>query len=136
MIEVQRFDPPLETGRLPRPSLEIVVLRRGVTEDPEIFEQGYGFNPDDDIPREIKLVFRPYAFLEPGEDVADAAGRAWRFDSLWDWHAYDGRDGAPAWPLIRLADDGGAVPAATATGSHEAEIERWRRAARAEPPRR
>ncbi|MFF5079974.1 hypothetical protein ACFY36_23220 [Actinoplanes sp. NPDC000266] len=122
VIEVQHFDPPLETGWLPRPRREIVVLLHGVAEDPEILDQGYGFDPDDGIPLNIRLVFRPYAFLEPGDDVADAAGRAWRFDSPRDWHPYDGRGGTPAWPLSLLAGDGEAVAGATSTGSHAAEI--------------
>ncbi|XVU24573.1 hypothetical protein ACQPZJ_46385 [Actinoplanes sp. CA-054009] len=122
VIEVQHFDPPLETGRLPRPQRELLVLRQGVAEDPEAPEQGYGFDPDDGIPRDIRLVFRPYAFLEPGDDVADAAGRAWRFDSPRDWRSYDGRGGTPVWPLTLLTGDGEAVASATATGSHAEEI--------------
>lgn len=75
VIEAQRFDPPLETGWLPRPDREIVVLRRGVSEDVNAVEQGNGLNPDDDIPLMIRLVFRPYAFLNVGDDVADRHGR-------------------------------------------------------------
>ncbi|MCY1145303.1 hypothetical protein OWR29_45505 [Actinoplanes sp. Pm04-4] len=128
VIEVQSFDPPLETGRLPRPHREIVVLPRGVPVDPDAIEQGNGINPDDDIPMAFDLVFRPYSFLRLGDDVVDRDGRAWRFDGPWDWHAYDERSGIPAWPLQLMADGGGLVPA-TATGSHQSEIARWRSAA-------
>ncbi|OJF14087.1 hypothetical protein [Couchioplanes caeruleus] len=142
VIEVQRFDPPLETGRLPRPHREIVVLTRGVSEDLNAVEQGIGLNPDDDIPLMIRLVFRPYAFLDLGDDVADRHGRAWCFDGPWEWRAYDGQGGTPAWPLTLLTGGDGlgdakrsaTVSTATQTGSHEIEVERWRRAAHAEPP--
>jgi hypothetical protein len=86
---------------------------------------------DDGIALNLELVFRPYAFLEPGDDVADADGRAWRFDGPWTWTAYDGSDGVPAWPLTMLAGDArpAAVAAATAAGSHETEVAHWWRAA-------
>ncbi|GIF13071.1 hypothetical protein Ate01nite_31030 [Actinoplanes teichomyceticus] len=62
----------------------------------------------------------------------------------WDWRAYDEHGGAPAWPLTLLpgsdssadAERSAQVVATTRTGSHEAEIEKWRRAAQAEPPSR
>ena len=148
VIDAQRFDPPLETGWLPRPHREIVVLRCGVSEDVNAVEQGSGVNPDDEIPMMINIVFRPYAFLNLGDDVADRHGRAWRFDGPWDWRAYDERGGTPAWPLTLLAGAGAGAGAdgsvdverhaqlatATRSGSHESEIEQWRRAAHAEPP--
>jgi hypothetical protein len=144
VIEVQIFDPPLETGRLPRPHREIVVLRRGISADVNAIEQGNGVNPDDDIPMKISRVFRPYAFLRLGDDVADSRGRAWRFGGPWNWHAYDEQGGTPTWPLTSLAAGDGAIDSgrqaeaatATRTGSHETEIEQWRRAAHAEPPAR
>ncbi len=163
VIAAQTFDPPLETGWLPRPAREIVVLRHGESEDASAVEQGTGLNPDDDMPLTISLLFRPFAFLDAdaggsaisdagggvradgggyaGVDVVDRYERAWHFTGPWGWHAYDGRGGAPAWPLTLLADGGGPavaertarVAAATRTGSHEAEIERWCRASGAEP---
>ncbi|MBL7255887.1 hypothetical protein [Paractinoplanes lichenicola] len=134
VIEVQSFDPPLVTGRLPRPRREIVVLRRGVSEIADAVEQGTGLDPDDDIPMAVKLLFRPYAFLNLGADVADHHGRAWRFDGPWQWHAYDQRPGTPVWPLTPLTAAQEQVVRATETGSHEAELDKWRSAAQAEPP--
>ncbi|WP_157441564.1 hypothetical protein [Actinoplanes awajinensis] len=144
VIEVQSFDPPIETGWLPRPHCEIVVLRRGVSEDVNAVEQGSGINPYDDIPLIIDLVFRPYAFLNIGDDVADCRGRLWRFDGPWDLYAYDRQEGIPTWPLALVAGGDGSVDAerqalvaaATTIGSHETEIETWRRAVHAEPPAR
>ncbi|MET7472030.1 hypothetical protein ABZU22_24285 [Micromonospora sp. NPDC005222] len=144
VIEAHSFDAPLETGWLPRPNREIVVLRRGVSEEVNAVEQGNGLNPDDDIPLMIKLVFRPYAFLNLGDDVADRLGRAWHFDGPWDWRAYDEQGGTPAWPLTLLTGGDGSADAeryaqvatATRTGSHQTETEQWRRAAHAEPPAR
>ncbi|GIJ23921.1 hypothetical protein Vlu01_45450 [Micromonospora lutea] len=116
---------------MPRPSLSLLVLRAGEAPDAAAEFQGTSIEPDGGIPFTLELVFRPYAFLEVGDDVADAAGRAWRFDDPWTWAAYDGAQGVPAWPLALLAGgaDPAAVTAATATGSHEAEVTRWRRAA-------
>ncbi|MEV6598564.1 hypothetical protein AB0M36_17055 [Actinoplanes sp. NPDC051346] len=143
VIEAQSFEPPLETGWLPQPHREIVVLRCGVSEDVNAVEQGNGINPDDDIPLTIDLVFRPYAFLNPGDDVADRHGRAWHSNGPWDWRAYGEQDGTPAWPLTLLAGDDSVdaerhaqMATATRAGSHKTEIEQWRRAAHAEPPAR
>ena len=80
VIEVHKDDPPQETGWLPRPSLSLLVLRAGEPPDPRAEFQGTSVEPDDGIPLTLELVFRPYAFLEPGDDVVDADGRAWRFD--------------------------------------------------------
>ncbi|WP_246143626.1 hypothetical protein [Actinacidiphila oryziradicis] len=84
VVSVDHFDPPLETGRLPRPRRHVVVLRAGQSHDAESEEQGYEIDPDDDIPITFDLVFRPYACLIAGDEVADAAGRAWRFNAVWD----------------------------------------------------
>ncbi|MFG3151747.1 hypothetical protein ACGF7W_06825 [Streptomyces sp. NPDC048219] len=51
---------------------------------------GYGTRPGDGIPFTIELLLRPSAFLQPGDAVADTAGRAWRFDGPRDWTAFDG----------------------------------------------
>lgn len=145
VIRVDRFDPPLETGRLPRPTVSVTVLEAGVARDPEpgeFDEQGEEFHPEDDIPFVLELLLRPYAFLEPGDEIADAAGRAWRFDGPWEWWPFDGAGpGAPVWPLTQLARDGGPlapdapdpVARATATGSHAAEAARWQALARVPP---
>jgi hypothetical protein len=93
-VEVQDFEPPLETGRLPRPRTYVVVLREGQSQDPTLEEQGYEIDPDDDIPIRIDLVFRPYSFLHPGDELVDQNERAWSFNGPWDWNAFDG--GEPA----------------------------------------
>ncbi|WP_405714315.1 MULTISPECIES: hypothetical protein [unclassified Streptomyces] len=133
VLEVAHFDPPLETGMLPRPASYLDVLRQGETHDPELEEQGYAVDPDGGEPIRVQLLFRPYAFLEPGDEVADRDGRAWRFDTAWDWYPFDGaQPGTPAWPLALLSRDGGptpeeaaAVARATAAGSHAEVLERW-----------
>ncbi|MFE9657268.1 hypothetical protein [Micromonospora sp. NPDC006431] len=129
IIEVHEYSPPQETGWLPRPSLSLVVLRAGEAPDAASEFQGTSIEPGGGVT--LELVFRPYAFLEIGDDVADADGRAWHFDGPWTCAAYDGAAGVPVWPLTLLAGqaDPEAVTAATATGSHEAEVSRWRRAA-------
>ncbi|MCG7206962.1 hypothetical protein [Streptomyces arenae] len=143
VIAVDRFDPPLETGRLPRPRRHVVLLRAGHSHDPEREEQGEEFDPDDDIPITFDLVFRPYACLTPGDEVADAAGRAWRFDTPWDWRPFDGAEPhEPHWPLTLLtrgshpADPEMAVTvtAATKVGSHHEELARWSELAQATAP--
>jgi hypothetical protein len=141
VIDAQTFDPPLETGWLPRPVREIVVLPQGISEDPNAIEQGTGINPDDNIPMAIDIIFRPYAFLEYGDDVTDDSGRVWRFDGPWNWHPYDGHAGIPTWPLTLLAAGDGTTDAerktriakATRTGSHQAEVDRWQQATNARP---
>ncbi|GAB3267406.1 hypothetical protein [Kineosporia babensis] len=144
VTQVQWFDPLLETGYLPRPNREIGVLRQGVSEDRHMLEQEAFLNPDDEIPYRIKRLFRPYAFVEIGDEMADSLGRAWHFSGVWEIGALDGQGGVPGWPLALLADRHGVagsercerVAAGTRTGSHESEIDRWRDAAQAEPPHR
>ncbi|MEC3954537.1 hypothetical protein VMT65_15965 [Nocardia sp. CDC153] len=131
VLEVQHYDPPRQTGRLPRPRREITCLPVERTPDsPETAT----FDPDDGIPRKLELRFRPYAFLEPGDQLADAEARTWRFESAWDWHPLDGRPGdTPTWPLMLLTrhgsgdDDAAAVDVveATSIGSHEDELAQW-----------
>ncbi|MFF9571855.1 hypothetical protein [Streptomyces sp. NPDC014685] len=145
VIDVAHYDPPQETGRLPRPSRLMVVLPAGRSYDSRLEEQGESFDPDDDIPVSFAPVLRPYAFLEPGDEVADSTGRAWRFDGPWDWCPFDGvGPHEPVWPLVLLtrracadvtaAGAEAAVAGATRTGSHRKEIARWSAAAQAEPP--
>ncbi|MEV5768472.1 hypothetical protein AB0L34_28420 [Micromonospora sp. NPDC052213] len=140
VIEVHEYDPPQETGWLPRPGLSLLVLPAGEAPDAASEFQGTSIEPGGGVPFTLELLFRPYAFLETGDDVADADGRAWRFDGPWTWAAYDSEGGVPAWPLTLLTGgaDPAAVATATATGSHESEVSRWRRAAgiqRETPPR-
>lgn len=143
VLAVDHFAPPRETGRLPRPRRQVVMLRAGQPYDAELEQQGYEIDPDDDIPISLDLRFRPYACLATGDEVADAAGRAWRFTGPWDWHPFDGREPhEPVWPLTLLTRRGhtgdgaaaAAVTAATNVGSHEQELARWAELARVSPP--
>ncbi|WFB05844.1 hypothetical protein LRS74_01505 [Streptomyces sp. LX-29] len=137
---VDHFDPPLETGWLPRPHLSVALLRRGLSyrelpDDSHLNGTGYEIHPGDGTPFTFDLLFRPYAFLQPEDEVADAAGRACRFDGPWDWYAFDGEEisDGPAWPLALLTRSGNvrtpataaAVAAATATGSHQEVLRHW-----------
>ncbi|MBB2946796.1 hypothetical protein FB565_006564 [Actinoplanes lutulentus] len=130
VIEVQESDPPMVTGWLPRTSLELLVLRAGEAQDPRAEFQGTGIQPHGGIPYRIELVFRPFAFLELGDDVAGADGRAWRFDGPWAWTAYDGGAGLPVWPLTLIENGNGNGSRPVNDGStHDDEMNRWRRAA-------
>lgn len=40
------------------------------------------------MPVHLALIFRPYSFLEIGDEVADREGRAWRFGGPWDWSPF------------------------------------------------
>ncbi|MER7583652.1 hypothetical protein [Kitasatospora sp. NPDC097691] len=147
---VEYYDPPMVTGLLPRPACYVEVLRQGEVYEPDFEDQGYAFDPAGGEPISVELLFRPYAFLEPGDEVADRDGRAWRFDAAWDWHAFDGEaSGTPVWPLVLLCRDGEPIPdgtdgtdgteaaaavaRATAAGSHAEEWERWTGLALAQP---
>ncbi|MFG2630373.1 hypothetical protein [Streptomyces sp. NPDC048473] len=133
VLAVDHFDPPLVTGMLPRPESYLEVLRQGETHDPEFEDQGYALDPAGGEPIRIELLFRPYAFLEPGDEVADQNRRAWRFDAAWEWHPFDkAQPSAPAWPLALLSRNGEPTPEeaavvarATTAGSHAEELERW-----------
>ncbi|MCX5375462.1 hypothetical protein [Streptomyces sp. NBC_00091] len=137
---VDHHDPPLETGWLPRPGLTVSVLRRGSSyrEFPDgshLDGTGYSIHPGDGIPFTFELLMRPYAFLRPGDEVADTSGRAWRFDGPWDWAPFDGAPpgAGPEWPLVLLtragvpcsAGDAAVVAAGTAAGSHQETVRRW-----------
>ncbi|MFG2721070.1 hypothetical protein ACGFW5_22650 [Streptomyces sp. NPDC048416] len=130
---VKHFDPPLVTGMLPRPATYLDVLPQGETHDPELEDQGFAIDPDQGGPIRITLLYRPYAFLEPGDEVADRSGRAWRFDAAWTLHAFDGEaPGTPNWPLTLLSRQGEPTPEeaasvarATASGSHANAWEQW-----------
>ncbi|MFD0278076.1 hypothetical protein ACFVHB_29795 [Kitasatospora sp. NPDC127111] len=141
VLAVDHFDPPLVTGWLPRPATYVHVLRQGETYDAGIEEQGYEIDPVGGEPIQLDLIFRPFAFLETGDEVVDHDGRAWRFDPPWRWHAFDGgQPSTPSWPLALLFRGGepapeavAAVAEATATGSHVQEMSRWVELTLAEP---
>lgn len=135
------FDPPQADGMLPRHAMLLEVLLAGRSEDPADDDQGCTIDPDDDIPTDINLLFRPYDFLRLGDEVLDGLGRSWRFDDPWRWQPPGGGAVTPAWPLGLTARLGGfdvqdaaAVRDATVTGSHSAEAARWSRLANATPP--
>ena len=144
VLAVHHFDPPLVTGILPRPASYLEVLRQGETHDPEFEDQGYALDPAGGEPIRIRLLFRPYAFLEPGDEVTDQDGRVWRFDAAWDWHPFDGAlPGTPAWPLALLSRNGepppeaaAAVARAPAPGSPAEEQAPWPALTRARPATR
>ncbi|MFE2102197.1 hypothetical protein [Streptomyces sp. NPDC059468] len=145
---VDHHAPPLETGWLPRPRLTVTVLRRGLSyrefpDDSHLNGSGYMLHPGDGIPFSFELLMRPYAFLRPGDEVADAEGRAWRFDGPWDWTAFDGAGAGPGpeWPLVLLTRAGApcsvadaeTVAAGTATGSHQGTVRDWMSLTQASP---
>jgi hypothetical protein len=149
VVRVTHFETPPETGRLPRPRGCVTVMPAGESFDPdfdeEFVQQGEGFDPEDDIPLTFEPLFRPYAFVEEGDEVVDADSRAWRFDGPWDWAPYDGAGPPePRWPLTLLTRSGATGPGrppgpdpvarATASGSHEEEVRHWRSLTDAEPP--
>ncbi|MEV5600688.1 hypothetical protein AB0L33_04470 [Streptomyces sp. NPDC052299] len=137
---VAHHDPPLETAWLPHPTRSVTVLPRGVSyrEFPDgshLDGSGYTLHPGDGIPFAFELLLRPYASLRLGDEVADADGRAWRFDGPWDWTPFDGEPvgTGPAWPLVLLTragaprspEDAAAVAASTAEGSHQGTLRGW-----------
>ncbi|MET9452817.1 hypothetical protein [Streptomyces cinerochromogenes] len=137
---VDHHDPPLETAWLPRPPQTVTVLRRGLSyreypDESHLDGPGYTIHPGDGVPFTFELLMRPYASLRVGDEVADAVGRAWRFDGPWDWAAFDGEPAGagPAWPLVLLTragmpcsvEDAQAVAASTATGSHQETVREW-----------
>lgn len=145
---VDHHDPPLETAWLPHPTRTVTVLRRGLScrefpAESHLDGSGYTIHPGDGIPFTFELLMRPYASLQVGDEVADAVGRAWRFDGPWDWTAFDGEsDGAvPEWPLVLLTragtpcfvEDAEAVAASTASGSHQEMVREWMSLTEASP---
>ncbi|MER5960647.1 hypothetical protein [Streptomyces sp. NPDC001893] len=145
---VDHHDPPLETAWLPHPTQTVTVLRRGLSyrEFPDgshLDGSGYTLHPGDGIPFAFEMLMRPYPFLRVGDEVADAVGRAWRFDGPWDWSAFDGESAGagPEWPLILLTragmpcavEDAEAVAATTASGSHQGTVRAWMSITEASP---
>lgn len=141
VLAVHHFDPPLETGWLPRPATYLDVLRQGESYDAGSEEQGYQVDPVGGVPFQLELLFRPFAFLEAGDEVVDRDGRAWKFGAPWEWSAFDGgQPSTPSWPLALLFRAGGTTPEAaaavaeaTAAGSHADEVSRWVELTCAEP---
>lgn len=142
LVAVHDFDPPLVTGMLPRPARYLELLPQGETHDPDFEDQAFTVDPAGAEPIRLELLFRPYAFLDPGDELTDRDGRAWRFDAPWEWQPLDGgRPGAPSWPLALrsrradgpTADGASAVARATAVGSHAGELARWTELTRAKP---
>jgi hypothetical protein len=132
VISVHPFDPPRDVGWLPRPRRWLSVLPHGQSFDPDFEDQGSTLDPDSGTVV-LNLLFRPYAFLEPGDEVADAQSDAWRFDGPWNWHSFSGRVSIPTWPLTLLSRNGdpeeevvSTVMRATTDGSHAGEESRWR----------
>ena len=142
VIHAEAFDPPAETGWLPRPYASVGVLRHGVSVDPRAEDQGAWIDLDDAMPVRLALIFRPYSFLEIGDEAADREGRAWRFDGPWDWSPFGSSPRlAPAWPLTLISRGGEADPEAaaaieqaTASGRHQDEVDRWRAHSGADVP--
>ncbi|MEV8444344.1 hypothetical protein [Streptomyces parvus] len=145
---VDHHDPPLETVWLPHPAQTVTVLRRGLSyrefsDDSHLNGSGYTIHPGDGIPFTFERLMRPYATLQAGDEVADAAGRAWRFDGPWEWTAFDDEPAGagPTWPLVLLsragtpcsAGDAEAVAASTASGSHQQTIRDWMALTEASP---
>ncbi|MET9594490.1 hypothetical protein ABZY45_26720 [Streptomyces sp. NPDC006516] len=137
---VDHHDPPLETVWLPHPTRTVTVLRRGLSyrefpDESHLDGSGYTIHPGDGIPFTFELLMRPYASLQAGDEIADAAGRAWRFDGPWEWAAFDGEPAGagPAWPLVLLSragapcsvKDAEEVAASTASGSHQDTVREW-----------
>jgi len=138
VLSIELFDPPEDQGWLPRPTRSLYVMRHGHTFDPQLEDQGCVLYPGGHEPMELKLRFRPYAFLEIGDEVVDAQGEAWRFGHPWSWSPFRGPAGTPTWPLALLARRGQPVGgesmiAETLNGSHETEVTRWREETGAEP---
>ncbi|MEU0086824.1 hypothetical protein [Streptomyces sp. NPDC006274] len=97
-------------------------------------EFGFGLDPDGFEPLDVKLIHRPYGFLQDGDEVVGQEGRVWAFSAPWKWTAFDEGPGeSPEWPL-RLIFRGGKeaeaqdleeIAGATISGSHSGEIAKW-----------
>jgi len=133
-----------DAGRPPADSHVIVaVLPYGVSETQETTrgnaDQRLMLRPWAAAPMTVELLCRPYEMLEDHDKVRDATGTTWLYTGPLDFHTRDRRTPrteGPVWPLTlteRLTtepkpDEIEAVAAATATGSHQEELEQWREA--------
>lgn len=61
VIDAEAFEPPAETGWLPRPYARVGVLRHGVSVAPRAEDQGASIDLDDAMPVRLALIFRPYS---------------------------------------------------------------------------
>ncbi|MFJ3902917.1 hypothetical protein [Streptomyces sp. NPDC090025] len=137
VVDVDEFPEPLDVGWTPRPHVYVSLVAQGVAISPWAEEIGFTLDPAGAEPIESELVHRPYAFLEDGDEVADAEGRVWAFSVPWNWEPFDKGPGeAPRWPLRLVCragseapQDAEAVVRATASGAHGDEVARWLRAA-------
>jgi hypothetical protein len=133
VVHVENFSDPLDVGWLPRPHTLVSLVSHGATIFPYAEEVGFTLDPDGEEPIESDIVFRPYGFLEPGDEVADSEGRLWTYSLPWNWTPFDGGPGAhPVWPLQLICRNGEQAPhavesvaRATSVGVHEDEIARW-----------
>ncbi|MFI6421660.1 hypothetical protein ACIBG6_30160 [Streptomyces sp. NPDC050842] len=133
VVHVAEFSDPLDVGWLPRPRVYVSLVAHGVRISPSSEEIGFTVDPDGGEPIQSKLVHRPYAFLQDGDEVADSEGRMWRYAAPWNWVAFDsGPGGFPVWPLQLICRDGGqdlqaaeVVARATRLGAHGDEVACW-----------
>lgn len=130
-----------EAGRPPADSHAMVaVLPHGVNETcDDRTDQRLILQPWSAAPMTVELLCRPYAALEDNDRVRDATGTTWLYTGPLDFHTTERRTPrteGPVWPLTLTErflmeaslDEVAAVAAATAAGSHQEELDRWRRA--------
>ncbi|TQE33101.1 hypothetical protein [Streptomyces ipomoeae] len=137
-----------DAGRPPADSHVLVaVLPYGVNETPETTRDGADqrllLRPWAAAPMTVELLCRPYEMLKSHDKVRDAAGTEWTYTGPLDFHTpgrRTPRTEGPVWPLTlieRYMSEPGpeaieAVAVATATGSHQEELDRWREASGAD----
>lgn len=93
-------------------------------------------------PWTAELLCRPYEWLPDRAEVIDAEGTSWEYLGPLDWVTTrtTPRTEGPVWPLTLVnvfdfepkPEEVAAVAAGSATGSHAAELERWRTASGAD----
>ncbi|MEU4064369.1 hypothetical protein AB0F25_18460 [Streptomyces wedmorensis] len=133
VVHVAKFSDPLDVGWLPRPRIYVSLVAHGVQISPSAEEIGFTLDPDGDEQIQAELVYRPYAFLQDGDEVADCEGRVWEYSAPWNWVAFDNGPGEfPLWPLQLICRDGGqalqaaeVVARATSSGAHGDEVAYW-----------
>ncbi|GIH09243.1 hypothetical protein Rhe02_73100 [Rhizocola hellebori] len=92
---------------------------------------GMFFDPSSEWNLDGHLVYRPFAMLHDGEEVADANGKRWTFSAPF-WFTDDkGQRGSPTWPLT-VPGDHEKTKSLNDT-SNEGEKARWADRARARP---